>query len=262
MSATVVAGSAVATTSVVGRQKIEPWTLKDLKKNDKSAVEFATRAANGLNVLPPDDKYTANVRALATEFLQRVERLHEAFDELYDSTETKRVTSIKPRLCDRALTDLLSQHFMKHIPESGQYGVIDLNRIAPRAISLYVKEKNLGGSQFFTLDDALYRLFNAPSIEDKTKTYLQLAQQRIEQLHLESGYRSSPSSAKIDISNGRVTMNYSALKIIIPKFGVDYDINNPQDYVQNLEQFAEHLEVLNNQHIENKKALKKSTKTK
>lgn len=245
-----------------GRQKIEPWTTKELKKEMKENLEFYKRVANGLHVIPPSESYLSTTKAIAQELITRTEKFIEDYDELADSTESKRTARIKPRLCDRALTDLFSRHFKRYLPDNGAHGVLDLNRIAPRAISLYVKDKSLGGSQFFRLDDELQRLFNRPSVEDPTKTYLQLAQERIAEIRLVNGYKPSPSSAEIIVEGGCITMNYSALKIIIPKFGIDYELTNANDYVQQLEEFAKHLEELHNQHEESKKAAKKSTKTK
>jgi hypothetical protein len=262
MSATVMSTNVVASVPAAARKKIEPWTPKELKKEMKDVNDFVRRVEAGLHVIPPSEQYLNKTKDMARRYLELAEQVQKDYEELYESTESKRITHIKPRLCDRALTDLLARHFKKMIPESNQYGVLDLNRIAPRAISLYVKEKGLGLSQYFNLDDDLTRLFSSPSVEDKNKTYLQLAQQRIDQIRAEPGYKPSSSSADISVVNGTVTMNYSALKIIIPKFGVNYDLSNPDDYVEPLQRFADHLEDLHNKFEEAKKSAKKTTKAK
>lgn len=249
-------------TAPISRQKIEPWTTKELKKELKDNLEFYRRVLNGLHVITPSESYLSTTKSMAQELITRTEKFLQDYDELYDSIESKRTARIKPRLCDRALTDLFSQHFKRYLPDNGAHGILDLNRIAPRAISIYVKDKGLGGSQFFRLDDALHRLFNKPSVEDPSKTYLHLAQERIAEIRLANGYKPSPSSAEIIVENGCVTMNYSALKIIIPKFGIEYDLTNANDYITQLEDFAKYLEDLHNQHEETKKAAKKSIKTK
>lgn len=243
-----------------GKSKIDPWDPKLLKKELKDNLELYKRVSEGLHVLPLDEKYSETTKALANELLTRTGNFLQKYKELFESTENKRVASIKPRLCDKKLTTFLSNHFKRYLPDNGQHGVLDLNRIAPRAISLYVKEKGLGETQFFALDDELKRLFESPSVENPSKTYIQLAQERIAEIRMERDYKQSPSSAEIFVENGRVTMNYSALKIIIPKFGVKYDLTDASVFVQQLEEFNKYLEQLHTQHEENKKAQKKANK--
>lgn len=244
----------------VNKSKINPWEPKELKKQLKDNLELYRRVSDGLHVLPIDEKYLETTKALAGELHTRTLKLIDDYKLLFESTETRRVASIKPRLCDKKLTIFLSGHFKRYLPDNGQYGVLDLNRIAPRAISLYVKEKGLGETQFFSLDDSLKQLFESPSVENPARTYIQLAQDRIAEIRMEKDYKQSPSSAEIFVENGRITMNYSALKIIIPKFGVEYELTDPNVYVSQLEEFNKFLEQLHLAHEESKKAQKKINK--
>ena len=257
---TTATGSGTAVPVTTSKSKIDPWEPKELKKQFKDNLDLYKRVSEGLHVLPIDEKYSESTKGLASELLARTQKFLENYKSLYESTETKRVASIKPRLCDKKLTIFLSGHFKRYLPDAGQHGVLDLNRIAPRAISLYVKEKGLGETQFFALDDALKQLFESPSVENPGKTYIQLAQDRIAEIRMEKDYKQSPSSAEIFVENGRITMNYSALKIIIPKFGVKYDLTDPNVYVAQLEEFNKFLEQLHTTHEENKKAQKKANK--
>lgn len=241
------------------KSKIDPWEPKELKKELKNNIELYKRVSEGLHILPLDEKYLSETKNLATELLTRTTDFLAKYKELYESTETKRSATIKPRLCDKKLTDFLSRHFKRYLPDNGNYGILDLNRIAPRAISLYVKERGLGETQFFSLDAELKKLFESFSVENPSKTYIQLAQQRIDEIRMEKEYKKSPSSAEIHISptDGNITMNYSALKIIIPKFGVKYEITDPKLYEAQLDEFNKHLESLHSSYEEQKKTSKK-----
>lgn len=242
------------------KSKIEPWDTKELKKQLKANEDLYKQISDGLHVVPPSEEYTNNTKKLAKELLDKVTQFKDRYKESYESTETKRVASIKPRLCDKRLSNFLADHFKRYLPDNGQHGVLDLNRIVPRAISIYIKEKGLGATQFFTLDEKLKELFEYPSIENKEKTYIQLAQDRIAEIRMEKEFKQSPSSAEIFVENGRITMNYSALKIIIPKFGIKYDLTDPGIYISELEVFNKYLEQLHAQHEEAKKAAKKEKK--
>lgn len=251
--------STVVAPAVVVAAKSRPTPLnpKELKKALKENLDLYKRVSEGLPVLPMDEKYLSDTKSVAIELYDRTLEFISKYKDLYESTESKRSATIKPRYCDKKLTTFLSQHFKRYLPDNGQYGVLDLNRIAPRAISLYVKEKGLGETQFFYLDDTLRQLFESPSVEDPSKTYLQLAHDRISDIRAEKGYNVSRSSAEIFTENNSIMMNYSALKIIIPKFGVKYDITDTNAYMQQLEEFNSYLEQLHLQHEENKKRRKK-----
>lgn len=239
------------------KSKIQPLTPKELKKQFKDNISLYKKIADGLHIIPSDEKYIETTKELAQKQLIEINEILDEYKELYESIETKRVACIKPRLCDKKLTTFLSNHFKRYLPDNGQYGVLDLNRIAPRAISLYVKEKGLGETQFFSLDDSLKELFESPSVENPTRTYIELTQDRIAELQMEKNYRKSVSSAEIFIENGRITMNYSALKILVPKFGVKYDLTDPHTYMARLEDFNNYLQQLHDQYKENKKQQKK-----
>lgn len=250
----------VATAS---KSKIEPWDPKELKSQLKDNIALYKKLAEGTHTPFPDEAYEAyiqKVKNLASLLLTELESFLQKYKDMYESIETKRVATIKPRLCDKKLTTFLANHFKRYLPDNGQHGILDLNRIAPRAISLYVKEKNLGETQFFYLDNELKALFESPSVENPQKTYLQLAQERITEIRMEKDYKQSVSSADIHIDHNRITMNYSALKIIIPKFGVQYDLTDPKMYEAQLEEFNKYLEELHNKHEEAKKAQKKAAK--
>jgi len=150
----------------------------------------------------------------ATELLNLVDKYLEAYKDMYDSVDTKRVAAIKPRYCDKKLTDFLTSYFKIYIPDNGSYGIIDLNKNYSSCYFLYVKEKKLGDTQFFTLDDNLKKLFESPSVENKDKTYLQLAQERIAEIRSERIISILLLLLRSLLIMDRVTMNYSALKII------------------------------------------------
>lgn len=245
-----------ATVIAATRSKSSPFTAKELKKELKENLDLYKRVSEGLPVLPMDDRYLSDTKSVAIELYDRTVDFINKYKELYESTENKRSATIKPRYCDKKLTVFLSQHFKRYLPDNGQYGVLDLNRIAPRAISLYVKEKGLGETQFFRLDDTLRQLFESPSVEDPSRTYLQLAHDRINSIRAEKGYIPSRSSAEICTENGNIVMNYSALKIIIPKFGVKYDITDTGAYTPQLEEFNLYLEQLHHQYEDSKKKRK------
>lgn len=259
MSTAVASATQVPTTTNGGtiKKKSEAWTPKELKQALKENKQFYRKVAVGLSVVPPNDQYVNETKQLAQELLDDIAQYEQDYKELYESTETKRVAGIKPKRCDRKLTQFFERYYKRRLPEVGNHGVCDLNRVAPRALCLYVKERGLGETQFFTLDEDLANLFNSPSIEDPSKTYLQLAQDRIDVIRLErasKGVKTAPSSsADIIVDNGRITMNYSALKIITPKFGDDYPLNDPGQYVNTLEDFENYLCELMNQRQENAK---------
>jgi hypothetical protein len=244
------------------RSMKEPWDYKEMKKQFKELRDFLKKVSDGLHIIPNDQSHVDLMKINASEVLALVDKVLEEYKQLCDSTESKRTTKIKPRLCDKKLTTFLANYYKKYIPDNGVHGIFDLNTVAPRAVSQYIKDKGLGNTQFFTLDHELYTLFNSPSVENPSKTYIQLAQERITEIRMTSGYEQSTSSAEILLDNSRITMNYSALKIIIPKFGINYELTNPEQYVPQLEDFDKYLIELRTKYEENRKAEKKNKKTK
>lgn len=247
------------------KKKIEPWTVKELNSKFKPLYELYDSLTN-LHTLPNNSVHSEELKQKATEMKDKLDQFKKLYKEAFEQVETKRQTKLKPRFCDIKLTKMLGSHFQRSLPDTGKYGVCDLNRLVPRAISLYVKEKGLASKHFFTLDDALMNIFNSPSVQDPTKTYLDLGRERIEKLRLEPNYEHSTSSADIREDSGVVSMNYSALKIITPKFGVEYEIDetskDTSKYMYALEEFAKHLEDLHNKQEADKKEANKKKKTK
>lgn len=262
MSSAAVASSTSVPVEVKGKTKIEPRSTKEAKKALKENLELYRRIAAGLPILPHDETYLTNTKTIAQELLTRTEAFLEKYDQLSESTETKRSAVIKPRLCDRGLTELFFRAFRRGLPVVGAYGVCDLNRIATRAFSVYVKANSLGEGQFFTCDDELERLFNSKTVSDPTKTYLQVALERIAELRNKDGYKPTTSSADIVTNNGRISMNYAALKIIVPHFGVDYDLSDAARFIPQLEEFGNYLNEEHTQYEERKKAAKKASNKK
>lgn len=242
------------------RTRIEPWTPQQLSEAMKPLKAFYEKVAKGLKTIPSNEEYEKKTKDLAAQLLAGIKKMMTDYDELYESTKTKRTAGLKPLLCDKKLTNFLGSHFNLKLPETALYGVMDLNRIVPRAISLYIKEKGLGEGQVFVLDDGLKHLFESPSVEIPERSYLQLAQERINEIRIDPNYTPSVSSAEIHIdrATGRINMNYSALKIIIPKFGVDYEITNPEIYTPPLEEFSKMLEQILNARKEAQKKPKKN----
>jgi len=245
-------------TTTATKSKIEPHDPKHWKKELKRINEFLKKVADGIPALPPNETYTETLKVSANDILTRVKEVHKSYEELYDSLENKRTGKTKPKLVDKGLTDLLRLHFKRILPDNGQYGIVDINKLVPRALSLIIKENGLGDGQFFTLDNALKTLFECKSIADPSRTYLKCAQDRIADIRLVKGYKQSASSAEIYVDGDKITMNYSALKIIIPKFAIDYEITNPEKYIPELEEFILFLEKQHTQYKENKKAKKSS----
>lgn len=249
----------------ITKRKIQPWTPKEIKEKFKPLKKEYKKIAQGLQIIGSNPGYIEATKALSQQLLDDVNKYIEAYIAAYEANEPKRHSSIKPRLCDKKLTDFVQRYYKVFVPSTpnGQYGICDLNRIIPRAISIYVKEKGLGETQFFTLDDELYKLFNSYSITNPSKTYLELAQERISEIRATSDYKHDPSSADIITDSGKTIINYSALKILVPKFGIKgYDVVNESMYVPDLEKIAKLLEDKNNNLKELKKASKKSAKAK
>lgn len=239
--------------------KILPLQPKDVKKLLKPNKEYYTKVAAGLHIVPPVESYLTDTKSKAEELLKLLQEYEEEYKSQYEATENKRQASLKPRLCDKRLTDYLSNHFKRALPDFGKYGVCDLNRLVPRAISLIVKEKGLCNAQYFTLDDELADILTSPSVSKPEKTYIQLARERIDEIKAKKDYKTSLSSAEIieEKSSGKITMNYSALKIVTPKFGIDYNLD-PTKYIPALEDFAKKLDEESTKFLE----LKKTAKTK
>ena len=255
-------------TTTVARRKIKLWTPKDLKDELRDVRGQLKHITKGLSPIPHSDEYVDKTSKAAQDILDDIEKFERMYAELLEQTETKRTSGIKPRLCDKRLTDFLSRQFDVRLPELGKHGICDLNSLVLRAISLYVKQFNLGNTQFFSLDDNLLKLFRSPSINDPTKTYLELGHQRISELTANRAqanagnkdYKTPVAVAEIIEKEGNVTMNYSALKIIVSKFALDYDLTDTEKYTHDLKDFAKVLQDKHEQYEEAKKRNKKASK--
>lgn len=244
----------------IPKKRAEALDSKELKKELKPNMEFYSKVADGIPIVTPDDKYTYETKELARLLLEKNNELMLEYKELYDSIQSVKVSNIRPKLCDKHLTDFFSKHFNRKLPDNGIYGVFDLNKIAPRAFSLYIKEKGLSTNQYFTLNDELRALFELPSVEDPSKSYLQLTQDRIHDIRMSKTFVKSNSSAEVIITNTGITMNYSALKIATPKFGSDYIPANSNHYIPELTIFNDYLTDLHMKRLQDKKDAKKVKK--
>ena len=235
--------TASASGSSKGKRKIAPRPPKDVKADFKDVGDWLGKCAKGLSALPSDAEYTSHCRDLANQLNTIIhEEILPEYKKRYEAVQPSREAGIKPKRCDSALTTFLFKYYRYSFPVSGTYGVCDLNKIASKAIAIYIREKGLGEGQFFTLDNDLYELFNKLSINGEGKTYLQLTQDRIDTIRNQPSYNRTSASAHIDINGDKVSMNYSALKIILPKFVVNYALTDPDQYVPQLEVFANTLD--------------------
>lgn len=235
------------------KSKSEPWDHKTAKKQFKANLALYKQVATKPNMLCTDDEHLNHIKQLAQELADKAEKWLEKYKALHESTQTVKVSALKPKFCDKKLTTFFSKHFKYLLPENEKYGIIDLQIIAPRAFSLYFKDKGLNNGQYFTLDDELKELFNSPSIGDPSKTYLQLIHDRIHELRSKKDSKVTSSSATVTETNGRITMNFSALKVITNKFGVKYDFVDPDQYISELQTFSNMLNALHDQKEQSKK---------
>lgn len=228
----------------VKRVKITPWTPRELKKQLKEVTSTLTQVSAGLKTITGDPSYVARTKSLASEILDDIARFEELYAATLGEMAIKREDKPKPRLCDIALTDFLSNKYAVSLPTMGMYGICDVNTLAFKAISLYLNENGLTQSQFFKLDNELQTLFNSPSVNDPTKTYLDLSKERIAELtskRANTGTAVTSAAAEIIDNNGTITMNHSALKIVLSRFVVDYELEDVDQYIPAMEDFNQVL---------------------
>lgn len=240
------------------RSQVEIWSPKDLNKELKGIQDVLKHATKGIDVLPPNDKYTREVAACAQELLDDLAKFKKGYTDLYGDMKTKKSSSLKPRLCDRKLGSFIQEEFGVSLPIVNGYVVCETNALAPRMISLYVKKHNLSRKQFFELDDKLSDLFNSPSVNNPKETYISLTKARIAEKAAEREQPNESSSiAAIYCDNGIYSMNYSALKIALSKFVVQTDDTLDEHlYEEDLKILANKLEQEHQDREEIEKAKK------
>ncbi len=221
--------------TAVKRVKASTWSPKELKKQLRDVYAVYKQVGAGLSTVPPNPSYTHDTSSLALEIVDDLARFERLYAEATNKTTTKRKTSPKPKLCDKKLTDFLSSTYGVSLPSMGTYGICDVNTLAFSAISLYLREQKLNNAQFFTLDDKLTQLFKSQCVNGTGKSYLAITKDRVAELDRERGdIPKTPSMAEVIEVNGVVTMNYSALKIIVPKFVVEYELVDPDLYSEDM----------------------------
>lgn len=221
--------------TTVRRSKATVWSPKELKKQLRDVYNIYKHVSAGLSTVPPNPSYTHDTSTLALELIDDLTRFEALYAEAANKTTTKRKTSPKPKLCDKKLTDFLSSTYGVSLPSMGVHGICDVNTLAFSAISLYLREQKLNNAQFFTLDDKLTQLFKSKCINGSGKSYLDITKDRVAELDRERGDApKTPSMAEVIEVNGVVTMNYSALKIIVPKFVVEYELIDPDLYSEDM----------------------------
>lgn len=206
----------------------------------KDNRDVYTNVHQGLGSIYTTTEHTLALKALAGECLDLMSLFEEKYAEVYQSLNQTRTKKVNPKFVDLNLVRFLSDYFEVPLPESGKYGVLDLNSTAHRAFSVYIREKDLNNKQFFTLDEGLKKLFNSPSLEDPSKTYLQLTQERVDELAKDKKEITS-SCSNIIHHDGGISMNVAALKILVPKFGIDYAPADADKYVPEINDFIELL---------------------
>lgn len=229
--------------ATVKRNRVSIWTPKELKKRLKDTTSTLKQVSSGLNPVPYNQEYVTQASTMADELLADLERFEKLYTDTIEGMSVKRTSSLKPRVCDIKLTDFLSSVYGVNLPTMDKYGICDVNILAFRAISLYLKENRLTASQFFTLDDMLLDLFTSSSVNDPDKTYLDLAKERISELSIQRGSaKKTAAAAEIIDQDGNVTMNHSALKIVVSKFTIDYELIDSDRYLGDLNELSNVLQ--------------------
>jgi hypothetical protein len=216
-------------------------------KNNRATY---TEVARGQGTIYSTDEHKLQVQACANEALALLDEFEAEYKRVYQSLLQSRTKKVTPKYVDIKLTRFFSEYFEVELPESGRYGILDIGATAHRAISIYIRENELNNKQFFKLDRNLRELFESPSLEDPSKTYLQLTQERVDELAKDKK-EISPSCSNIIHHDGEISMNVAALKILVPKFGrVSKDEDNPDytpadadKYIPEINEFIEILAV-------------------
>lgn len=217
---------------------------------------------DGVNHIPPNPALTKQVQELALELETRTGALVTAYKDLYEKANPKRVISLKPNLCDHNLTDFLGDYIGLLLPDWSEYGVVDINITVFRTISLYIREHQLGSGNYFVLDDKLKTLLSRPSIGDPTKTYLQVTEDRIQVNRSRKNVTelNGKSAEIIYEEDGKICMNYAALRTMLPAFKVDYVPIDANTFIESIVGFDQKVKDRDAALEEAKQAAKKQQK--
>lgn len=247
---------------VQGRVVSEILTPPQVKKLHADNLAMYRHMKDGIHHIPPNPSLTKQVQELALELETRTEALIASYKDLYERANPKRTVSLKTNLCDHRLTDFMGDYMGILLPEWGGHGVVDVNTTAFRTLSLYIRENNLADGNYFLLNDKLKILFMQMSIVDPTKTYLQVADDRIQVLRSKKGV-SEPNGKSAEImyaENDSIYMNYAALRTILPSFKVDYVPIDAETFLSAIVDFDQKVKERDTALEEAKKAAKKQQK--
>jgi hypothetical protein len=217
---------------------IKPDEVHGRFKENRATYE---RVAEGLGSIYTSEDHKDKLKKCAQEALELMDLFEKAYTALYQSLDSSRSKKINPKYVDIKLVRFLSDYFEIPLPESGKYGVLDTNRTLHRAFSVYIRENHLNNKQFFTLDERLRSLFSCSSLEEPSKTYLDLTQERVDTLAKDKE-KITPSCSNIIRHGDTISMNVAALKILVPKFGLDYSPADADKYVNRIQEFVDLLD--------------------
>lgn len=212
-----------------------PEAVQSLLKSNK---DFYEQGVKGFGTIYEPKSHDQLLKSKFREGVELIQEYTTKYKEKYDTLEVERAIHINPKYVDINFTRFISRYFGVRLPESGKYGVLDLNKVGYKVLAIYTREKGLKNKQFFTLDDELKALLNNPSLEDPSKTYLQVTQERVDDL-AKTKDKLTPSCSNIIYHDDNISMNVSASKILVPKFGLDYSPADADKYVDDIKKFLD-----------------------
>lgn len=216
---------------------LRPEAVQSLLKSNR---DFYEKGVEGFGTIYESKEHDALLKSKFKEAVALIDEINEEYSRLYHSLDTTRSVKINPKYVDVNFARLIGRYFDIEVPESGKYGVLDLNKVGYKFLAIYTREKGLKNKQFFTLDEELRALVESPSLEDPSKTYLQLTQERVDE-KAAGKEKITASCSNILHHNGQISMNISASKILIPKFGLDYSPADAEKYVPQIKEIIDLL---------------------
>lgn len=218
----------------------------------KSNRDFYEEAMKGIGTIYSNPDQDKLLREKCKETVDLIDSFLEEYKERYSHVSTKRVSKVNPKCVDLNFAHFISDYFEVEVPESGKYAVLDIHKVGHKALSVYTREKDLKNKQFFLLDDTLKALVNAPSLSDSSKTFLQLTQERIDELNKDRD-KISASCSNIIYQGSDIYMNISATKILVPLFSLDYSPADSDKYVPYIQTVIDVVSERYNKLVEDEK---------
>lgn len=216
---------------------LQPSNVRSLLKPVKL---FYEEGVKGFGSIYSPATHSDKLKEKFQEGLSLLEEFSKKYEDVYSSVDSARSTKVNPKYVDLGFTRFISKYFNIKLPETDKYGILDLNKVGYKVLAIYTREKGLKNKQFFLLDDELRKIVESPSIEDPTKTYLELTQARVDELNKERD-KVTGSCSNIIHHDGQVSMNVSASKILVPKLGLDYSPADAEKYVPQIKSLIDLL---------------------